>query len=135
MKLLPNVFGPAAALAFVVLSPAGGLANTGLANPAATYCIAQGGLYGIRDGADGQTGICQLPDGTSMDAWTYYRKNHADQKSDSFVRLANPAATYCIEIGGSYRIEDADQGQVGMCTKPDGTTQDAWALFRADHPD
>lgn len=122
-------------MALALLSPAGALANTGLANPAATYCIAQGGLYGIQDGTDGQTGICQLPDGTKIDAWTYFRENNADHKSDSFTRLANPAATYCIEIGGSYRIEDTGQGQVGICTKPDGTSLDAWDLFRADHPE
>lgn len=125
----------ASIVALLMLTPVAALANTGLANPAATYCIAQGGLYGIQDGANGQSGICQLPDGTRIDAWTYFRENHSDHKSDSFVRLANPAATYCIEIGGSYRIEDTDQGKVGICTKPDGTSQDAWTLFRAENPE
>ncbi len=181
-KLIPCPPGPIAALflALSMMAPTSGWASPGLANPAATYCIAQGGLYGIRDGADGQFGICKLPDGTDIDAWTYFRRNHKDQTAGGSVGLANPAAgycasiggdydlstsrcalkdgtsadawalyrkahggapglanpaaTYCLEIGGSYRIKDTAQGQVGICTKPDGTSQDAWALFRAQNP-
>lgn len=182
-KLLLNLLGPIVALIIVlsVATPSESSASTGLANPAATYCIAQGGLYGIRDVADGQSGVCQLPDGTEIDAWTYFREHHADQKNDKSVGLANPAAVYCgsiggdydlnssrctlkdgtsanswelyrkahggnhqvvnpaaaycIEIGGSYKIKDTGSGQVGICTKPDGTSQDAWALFRAENPE
>ncbi|WP_082025169.1 DUF333 domain-containing protein [Ruegeria sp. ANG-R] len=182
-KLLLKFPGPLVALTMIlsVAVPTDGSANTGLANPAATYCIAQGGLYGIRDGADGQFGVCRLPDGTETDAWTYFRQHHADQNSDKSVGLAdpaavycgsiggdydltssrctlkdgtsadawelyrrahggnhqvvNPAAAYCLEIGGSYKIEDTGSGQAGICTKPDGSSQDAWALFRAENPE
>ncbi len=132
--LKPGILNSSLALAVMVLTPTSGLANSGLANPVATYCIVQGGLYGIQDGAEGQSGICQLPDGTKIDAWTYFRENHPDPGSDGSVGLVNPAAAYCLKIGGSYRIEDTEQGQVGICTKPDGTAQDAWALFRAENP-
>ncbi|SDX55258.1 hypothetical protein SAMN05444358_10764 [Ruegeria halocynthiae] len=171
----------ALAMALWVSLPTASTANPGLANPAATYCITQGGLYGIRDGADGQSGVCQLPDGTKIDAWTYFREHDADQNNNKTTGLANPAAVYCgsiggdydlktsrctfsdgasadawelyrkahggnhqlvnpaaaycLEIGGSYKIKDTGSGQVGICTKPDGTSQDAWALFRADHPE
>ena len=47
-----------------------------LANPAATYCIDSGAKYEIRDGADGQTGVCILADGREVDAWDYFRENH-----------------------------------------------------------
>lgn len=182
-KRLLNSAGPIAALtmAFSMALPAASSANTGLANPAATYCIAQGGLYGIHDGPDGQSGICQLPDGTRIDAWTYFREHHAGTDGSKPVGLANPAAVYCgsiggeydlttsrcalsdgtsadawelyrkahgkthqvvnpaaaycLEIGGSYKIKDTGSGQVGICTKPDGTSQDAWALFRAENPE
>ncbi|EEE39126.1 conserved domain protein [Rhodobacteraceae bacterium KLH11] len=50
--------------------------STELANPAATFCIEQGGEYQIQDGADGQTGICTLPDGSKQDAWDYFRAQH-----------------------------------------------------------
>ncbi len=46
---------------------------TGLANPAATYCIEQGGKYEIKDGADGQTGTCTLANGMQQDAWDFFR--------------------------------------------------------------
>ncbi len=49
--------------------------STQLANPAATFCIESGGQYEIRDGDNGQTGICTLPDGREIDAWKYFREN------------------------------------------------------------
>ncbi len=46
------------------------------ANPAATYCVDEGGTYDIRTGSDGgQVGICVLPDGSEVDAWDYFREN------------------------------------------------------------
>ncbi|MEM8570471.1 MAG: DUF333 domain-containing protein [Pseudomonadota bacterium] len=52
-----------------------------LANPAATFCLAEGGRYEIVDGAEGQSGICQLPDGRTMDAWDYFREQHGETPS------------------------------------------------------
>ncbi|MFA3918135.1 putative hemolysin [Ruegeria hyattellae] len=49
-------------------------------------------------------------------------------------QLANPAATYCIETGAKYEIRDSDDGQVGICTLPDGTEVDAWEYFRENSP-
>ena len=48
---------------------------TQLANPAATFCIESGAKYEIRDGDNGQTGVCILPDGREVDAWEYFREN------------------------------------------------------------
>ena len=50
--------------------------STELANPAATFCVESGAKYEIRDGADGQTGVCILPDGREVDAWEYFRENN-----------------------------------------------------------
>lgn len=50
--------------------------STQLANPAATFCVESGAKYEIRDGQDGQTGVCILPDGQEVDAWDYFRENH-----------------------------------------------------------
>ncbi len=44
-----------------------------LANPAATFCVAQGGTYTIGTSETG--GTCALPDGTIVDAWEYFRAN------------------------------------------------------------
>lgn len=44
--------------------------NIGLANPAATYCEAQGGTYDI------DSGVCELSDGQRVDGWEFYRSEH-----------------------------------------------------------
>ena len=51
-------------------------ASATLANPAATYCVEAGGAYEIRQTDGGQTGICTLPDGQEIDAWTLFRENN-----------------------------------------------------------
>ena len=51
------------------------------------------------------------------------------------VQMANPASTYCVQQGGKLSIlKDAAGNQSGLCTLPDGTAIDEWALFRRDHP-
>lgn len=50
--------------------------NVGLANPAAVFCTESGGTYDIRNGADGQYGLCTLPDGREVDAWDYFREEN-----------------------------------------------------------
>lgn len=47
----------------------------GLANPAAVFCIEQGGRYEIRKSDAGSQGFCILPDGAEVDAWTYFREH------------------------------------------------------------
>jgi putative hemolysin len=54
-------------------------AATNLANPAANYCVENGGTYEIRRAADGsQTGVCILEDGAEVDAWDYFRREVKD---------------------------------------------------------
>lgn len=50
------------------------------------------------------------------------------------VGMPNPASAYCIEIGGKLTIENRQDGQVGICALPDGTTIEEWELYRRDHP-
>ena len=43
-------------------------------NPAAQFCVEQGGRSEIRTAADGsQAGYCLFPDGSECDEWAYYR--------------------------------------------------------------
>ncbi len=46
---------------------------TGIANPASVYCEKQGGTVELVDESDGQRGYCNLPDGTRIEEWEYYR--------------------------------------------------------------
>jgi len=44
-----------------------------VANPASQYCIDQGGTLEIVDEAGGQVGYCNLPDGSRVEEWEFYR--------------------------------------------------------------
>lgn len=46
-----------------------------LANPASEFCVDQGGEVDIVEGADGEAGVCVLPDGTRIDEWEYFQDN------------------------------------------------------------
>jgi putative hemolysin len=49
-------------------------ATTQIANPASTFCIAQGGESKIITAADGsQSGLCVLPYGVGCDEWAFFR--------------------------------------------------------------
>ncbi len=50
---------------------------------------------------------------------------------DQPAELPNPAAAFCEQRGGSYRIVDTAAGQRGLCRLADGTEVDAWTYFRA----
>lgn len=70
-----------ACLAFPVLhacaqSP-GGNKPIGTPNPASAYCVKLGGRIEILKHADGSAyGMCHLPDGTSIEEWQLFRRDH-----------------------------------------------------------
>lgn len=51
-------------------------ASIGMANPASVYCNEIGGKLRVEKTVQGQEGICILPNGTEMEEWTLYRKDH-----------------------------------------------------------
>jgi predicted secreted protein/putative hemolysin len=47
--------------------------------------------------------------------------------------IANPASVNCGQVGGTTDIKtDTSGGQYGMCTFPNGTSCEEWALFRGE---
>lgn len=48
------------------------------------------------------------------------------------VGLPNPASVYCHKLGGKLTIQKSAGGQVGICSLPDGTQMEEWALYRRD---
>ena len=46
--------------------------------------------------------------------------------------LPNPAATYCVNHGGSLRYVETPEGTVGYCDLPDGTTCEEWAFYNGE---
>ena len=102
-------------------------AGVSLTNPAAEYCIAEGGFFGVRNENGGQRGVCILDDGEEVDAWSHFRAHLNSEAPLSKTKTANPAATYCMAIGGSYNLETS------TCLLADGSEVDAWALLREAH--
>jgi putative hemolysin len=47
--------------------------------------------------------------------------------------LANPASVYCGQVGGKTVIKkDATGAEYGVCTFPNGSTCEEWALYRGE---
>ena len=48
----------------------------GMANPASVYCQKLGGKTIMKSNDKGQYGICEVPDGTQIEEWALYRRDH-----------------------------------------------------------
>lgn len=51
----------------------------GMANPASVYCGKLGGKLRIEKTTAGEQGICMLPDGSEMEEWALFRRDHPAQ--------------------------------------------------------
>ncbi len=47
--------------------------QAGLANPASTFCVEQGGKLEMRDNDAGQYGVCVFEDGSECEEWAFFR--------------------------------------------------------------
>lgn len=105
-----------------------------LANPASVHCVEQGGTLDIRTAEEGgQVGYCQFSDGSECEEWAFLRGECEPGDFPASTQLANPAAAYCEEQGGTVDIRTAeDGGQFGVCVFADGSECDEWAFFRGD---
>lgn len=55
--------------------------NIGMPNPASQYCLEQGGKLNIvKDAQGGEVGMCALPNGTTVEEWSFFRQNHTEMK-------------------------------------------------------
>ena len=46
-------------------------------NPASVFCMERGGRSVIKTAKDGsQYGVCQLPNGPTVEEWEFYRNHH-----------------------------------------------------------
>lgn len=52
------------------------------------------------------------------------------QTKGTRIGMPNPAAVHCENKGGRYEISRTDAGEAGICQLPDGTSVDAWQLYR-----
>lgn len=50
----------------------------GMPNPASAYCIERGGRLELREGPEGDSGYCHLPDGRVAEEWELFRAEQQD---------------------------------------------------------
>lgn len=61
-------------------SGAGSDASVMMANPASEYCVTKGGtLEIVKDKVGNEQGMCHLPDGTVVEEWKLFRRDHAQK--------------------------------------------------------
>ena len=51
----------------------------GMPSPASFYCIERGGTLDIQEHADGNVTMCVLSDGTRIEEWKLYRRDHPQE--------------------------------------------------------
>ncbi|SON53214.1 DUF333 domain-containing protein [Vibrio tapetis] len=100
-----------------------------MTNPAATFCIDQGGTLKSKETDAGSEGICVLSDGTEIGQWDYFNQNNNDEAESGMIGMANPASVYCEEQGGTLDFENG----VGMCVFSDGTRIEEWEFYHQNH--
>ena len=74
--------GIAAAAVFIsgcTVSGPDPLLAVGMPNPASVYCIERGGTLDIQQRQEGEVTYCMLSDGTRIEEWEFYRKNHPER--------------------------------------------------------
>ncbi|MDO6775735.1 DUF333 domain-containing protein [Shewanella sp. 3_MG-2023] len=49
------------------------------------------------------------------------------------LHQTNPAADYCLKLDGSLATIAHINGDILLCTLPDGEVVESWELFRRDH--
>jgi len=54
--------------------------------------------------------------------------NSSDDTTSS-IRIANPAAVYCEELGYEFKVLNNDGGQYGVCVLSSGVECDSWEFF------
>lgn len=92
--------------------------DTQLTNPAAAFCIAEGGSYAIVQGTDGQTGTCTLAGGRQLDAWDFFREQQASEPQSSVIAdriwLGGPILTMNDDAMRAEALAEKDGKIVGV---------------------
>jgi len=111
-----------------------------MANPASVNCGSIGGMTEIRkDDSGNEYGMCTFANGTSCEEWALFRGEGckayapANATAPASSGIANPASVNCDRIGGTTEIKkNPDGSEYGMCTFPNCTSCEEWALFRGE---
>lgn len=90
--------------------------KSGLANPASVFCEEQGGELELRDGVNGQYGVCKFDDGSECEEWAFYRLEC--KKGDSNEVKSDTSASSAQENGK----KDSNQVDESIKTGNDSIT-------------
>jgi putative hemolysin len=71
-----GIFAVAVLVAGCTVSGSDPLLAVGMPNPASVYCIERGGTLDIQQRPGGDVTTCVLSDGSRVDEWEFYRRNH-----------------------------------------------------------
>lgn len=52
-----------------------------------------------------------------------------DGEEDDFIGMPNPASFYCQEMGYELRLQDSDEGTIGVCVFPNGAECEEWEFL------
>lgn len=98
--------------------------TVGLANPASTNCIEEGGTLSMKTRGDGgEYGVCNFEDGLVCEEWALYRGD-CPKGGVKITGFDTEAQMYCAMLGGQTLAEpDA------TCTFDDGSVCSDEALF------
>ena len=67
--------------------------------------------------------------GTGYWLWSTAQQSGGEEDGS---QIANPAAVYCIDQGGTLDMSEDEMGTQGFCVFPDGIACDEWAFFRGE---
>ncbi len=84
--------------------------NVQIANPASTFCIENGGTLDIKDGDDGQYGVCTISNGQECEEWAYFRGECPTEPEE--INLET-----CKSYFDGCNICTVENGIIGACTE------------------
>lgn len=89
--------------------------NNQIANPASENCVNEGGTVSIKEGPNGQYGLCEFEDNMACEEWAMMRGECpvGGVKTTGYV---TDEQKYCAWVGGETIAEEN-----ASCTLPDGS--------------
>jgi C1A family cysteine protease/putative hemolysin len=112
----------------VHVAPAAHIPNAGpsfaLVNPAAAYCSALGYEYVVETGEQGERGLCQFPDGQTVDAWEFLQGKVAPEYSYCEIRGCEIKTVTDPEKCLIFGIDEC-----AVCSLEDGTEVEVTELM------
>lgn len=96
----------------------------GIANPSAVYCESLGYKYVVESTPEGERGLCQLPDGETVDAWQFLQGEVAREYSFCHQKGYEIKTVHDREKCVQFGIE-----KCAVCVREDGSEVEVTELM------